>query len=113
MYYPPLEDFLRLTKKGNVIPVYKEMNADLDTPVSAFLKIEKNNDYAFLLEPVEGQEKLARYSFLGVNPSLIFKSKGRSIEIVSPQKKTGKNNPGIRHISKKGLFEQIRCGIKK
>lgn len=90
MYYPPLEDFLRLTKKGNVIPVYKEMNADLDTPVSAFLKIEKNNDYAFLLESVEGQEKLARYSFLGVNPSLIFKSKGRSIEIVSPQKKTGK-----------------------
>jgi len=90
MYNPPLEEFLRLTKKGNVIPVYKEMNADLDTPVSAFLKIEKNNDYAFLLESVEGQEKLARYSFLGVNPSLIFKSKGRSIEIVSPQKKTGK-----------------------
>lgn len=86
MYYPSLKEFIKLTKKGNVIPVYKEMNADLDTPVSAFLKIEKNNNYAFLLESVEGQEKLARYSFLGVSPSLIFKSRGRSIEILYPQK---------------------------
>jgi anthranilate synthase component 1 len=86
MYYPSLKEFIKLSKKGNVIPVYKEMNADLDTPVSAFLKIEKNNDYAFLLESVEGQEKLARYSFLGVSPSLIFKSRGRSIEIIYPQR---------------------------
>ncbi len=90
MYYPSLKEFLKLSKKGNVIPVYKEMNADLDTPVSAFLKIEKTNDYAFLLESVEGQEKLARYSFLGVNPSLIFKSRGRSIEIAHPHKNTNK-----------------------
>ncbi|MCX5703041.1 MAG: anthranilate synthase component I, partial [Candidatus Omnitrophica bacterium] len=78
--------FLKLTKKGNVIPVYKEINADLDTPVSAFLKIKKD-DYAFLLESVEGQEKIARYSFLGSNPSLVFKSKGRDIEIAYPHKK--------------------------
>lgn len=90
MYQPTLKEFIRLSKKGNVIPVYKEMNADLDTPVSAFLKIEKNNDYAFLLESVEGQEKLARFSFLGVSPSLIFKSKGQNIEIVNPQKKTSR-----------------------
>lgn len=86
MYYPSLNEFIKFSKKGNVIPVYREMNADLDTPVSAFLKIEKNNDYAFLLESVEGQEKLARYSFLGVSPSLIFKSRGRGIEIIYPQK---------------------------
>ncbi|PIP19561.1 MAG: anthranilate synthase component I [Candidatus Omnitrophica bacterium CG08_land_8_20_14_0_20_41_16] len=89
MYTPTLEEFLKLSKKGNIIPVYREMNADLDTPVSAFLKIKKN-DYAFLLESVEGQEKIARYSFLGTNPSLIFKSKGRSIEIIYPFKNTRK-----------------------
>ncbi len=90
MYYPALKEFLKLSKKGNVIPVYKEINADLDTPVSAFLKIKKD-DYAFLLESVEGQENIARYSFLGSNPSLIFKSKGRNIRIIRPNKKTARN----------------------
>ena len=87
MYCPSLKEFLQLAKKGNVIPVYKEINADLDTPVSAFLKIRKS-DYAFLLESVEGQEKIARYSFLGSQPSVVFKSKGRNIEIIKPQSKS-------------------------
>ncbi|MFA5063243.1 MAG: anthranilate synthase component I [Candidatus Omnitrophota bacterium] len=86
MYHPSLKEFLELTKKGNVIPVYKKINADLDTPVSAFLRIRKD-DYAFLLESVEGQEKVARYSFLGSIPSLVFKSKGRNIEINCPVQK--------------------------
>ncbi|MCX5698157.1 MAG: chorismate-binding protein, partial [Candidatus Omnitrophica bacterium] len=84
MYKPTLKEFLKLTKKGNVIPVYKEINADLDTPVSVFLKMEKG-DYSFLLESVEGQEKISRYSFLGTNPGLIFKSQARNIEIIYPQ----------------------------
>ncbi|MFH0918529.1 MAG: anthranilate synthase component I [Candidatus Omnitrophota bacterium] len=84
MIKPDLKEFIRLTKKGNLIPVYKEINADLDTPVSAFLKM-KQTEYSFLLESVEGQEKIARYSFLGTNPSLIFKSRGRNIEIICPQ----------------------------
>jgi len=87
MYYPSLDEFLKLSAKGNVIPVYKEINADLDTPVSAFLRIRKD-DYAFLLESVEGQEKLARYSFLGSNPALVFKSKGRNIEILHRHKRS-------------------------
>jgi len=90
MHKPNLKEFLRLTKKGNVIPVYREINADLDTPVSAFLKIKQGN-YSFLLESVEGQEKIARYSFLGTNPSLIFKSKGRQVEIIDPGKKKKKS----------------------
>jgi anthranilate synthase component I len=89
MLYPSLKEFLGLAKNANVIPVYKEVNADLDTPVSAFLKIDKG-DYAFLLESVEGQEKIARYSFLGVNPALVFKSKGRNIEITCPQSNSAK-----------------------
>lgn len=85
MHILGLKEFLRLTQKYNVVPVYKEVNADLDTPVSAFLRIE-NREYGFLLESVEGQENLARYSFLGVAPSLIFKSCGRRIEIISHNK---------------------------
>jgi len=83
MYTPNLKDFLKLTVKGNLIPVYKQIDADLDTPVSAFLKMEKG-DYSFLLESVEGQEKIARYSFLGTNPSMIFKSRGKEVEITYP-----------------------------
>jgi anthranilate synthase component 1 len=83
MIKPGLKEFIKLTKKGNLIPVYKEINADLDTPVSAFLKMGKG-DYSFLLESVEGQEKIARYSFLGTNPGLIFKSRARNIEIIYP-----------------------------
>lgn len=81
MYCPSFKEFLKLSKKGNIIPVYKEINADMDTPVSAFLKTARG-DYAFLLESVEGQEKTARYSFLGGKPALIFKSKGKNIRII-------------------------------
>jgi anthranilate synthase component 1 len=86
MYYPSLENFLKLTGSANVIPVYKEINADLDTPVSAFLKIQKG-DYGFLLESVEGEEKIARYSFLGTQPQLVFISKGRSIQVIRTRPK--------------------------
>ena len=84
--YPSKKEFLRLSNQGNLIPVYKQIRADLDTPVSAFLKI-KDRDEAFLLESVEGQEKVARYSFLGSDPSLIFRSKGKRVEIIKRTEK--------------------------
>jgi len=102
MYYPSLREFLKLSQKANVIPVYKEISADLDTPVSAFLKIKKD-DYAFLLESVEGQEKIARYSFLGTRPPLVFRSKARFIEIENPQRKTSK-----RFVAPKDPLDEIR-----
>jgi len=80
MFYPSLKEFLKLSGRFNVVPVYKQINGDLDTPVSAFLKLEKNG-YAFLFESVEGQEKVARFSFLGSQPELIFSSKGKNIRI--------------------------------
>ncbi len=83
MYTPTLKEFLKLSSSANVIPVYKEINADLDTPVSAFLKIKKDN-YSFLFESVEGQENVARYSFLGTKPYLVFRSKGKDIELILP-----------------------------
>ncbi len=86
MYYPSLKDFTKKAKKGNLIPVYREILADFETPVSAFTKID-TGDYAYLLESAERGEKWGRYSFLGSNPSLIFKSKGDRIEIISDGKK--------------------------
>jgi anthranilate synthase component I len=79
-YIPSKKEFIKLSKKGNLIPVYREISADLETPVSAFMKIDRS-DYSFLLESVEGGEKIARYSFLGSGPSLVFESKGRNIKI--------------------------------
>jgi len=63
MYYPDEKTFIKLCQKGNLIPIYKEIIADMETPVSAFRKVE--GKYSFLLESVEGGEKIARYSFLG------------------------------------------------
>lgn len=80
MIYPSEREFIKLAKKGNIIPVYKEIAADTDTPVSAFFKTCQG-DYSFLLESVEASESVGRFSFLGMNPALIFKSKGKNIEI--------------------------------
>ena len=68
---PSLEEVKQLRSQGNVIPVYKSVIADFLTPVSAFLKLEKDRSHAFLLESIEGGERIARYSFLGVDPFLI------------------------------------------
>ncbi|MYA99751.1 anthranilate synthase component I [Candidatus Poribacteria bacterium] len=80
MYYPTLEDFREAAKSGNTIPVYRSILADMETPVSAFYKLMPDN-YAFLLESVEGGENIARYSFLGSQPSMLFHSKGHQVTI--------------------------------
>ncbi|MFA6350256.1 MAG: anthranilate synthase component I [Candidatus Omnitrophota bacterium] len=106
MYYPNEKEFLKISKKSNVIPVFKKISADLDTPVSAYLKIRKDR-YSFLLESVEGKEKIARYSFIGSNPSLVFLSKKRNIEIHYPQKNTYK-----RFITKSSPLDEMRNIMK-
>jgi anthranilate synthase component 1 len=74
------EEFKELAHRGTFVPVWKEMVADLLTPVSAFLKIAEHADYAFLLESVEGGEHVGRYSFLGKDPFLILTSRdGRTV----------------------------------
>lgn len=81
MYYPNKEEFIRRSHDGNLVPVYREILADMETPVSAYRKIARGK-YSFLLESVEGGEHLARYSFIGTEPFLVFKSKGRDVYIV-------------------------------
>jgi len=68
------EEFARLASQGTFVPVWKEIMADLLTPVSAFLKIAEHSDFAFLLESVEGGEHLGRYSFLGKDPFLVLRA---------------------------------------
>ena len=82
MSYPSFDEFSRKAIDGNLIPVYREILADMETPVSAFRKIDRG-EYAFLLESVEGGEKWGRYSFLGSNPRLIFKAKGTAAEEIT------------------------------
>jgi anthranilate synthase component 1 len=79
MIYPDKKEFINKTREGNLIPVYREILADLETPLSAFLKLKGKT--GFLLESVEGGEKWARYSFIGSNPSLTIEGKGRKITI--------------------------------
>ena len=76
MHTTTFEQFQELARHGTFVPVYKEIVADLLTPVSAFLKIAEHSDYAFLLESVEGGEQVGRYSFLGKDPFLIARSRG-------------------------------------
>ena len=83
MHEPDLDEFRELTRRGNLIPVCREILADLDTPVSAFLKIDDGGD-AFLFESVEGGEKWGRYSFIGVAPRLVLRSKGHELSSGPP-----------------------------
>jgi anthranilate synthase component 1 len=69
------EKFKELAGRGTFVPVWKEIVADLLTPVSSFLKIAEHSDYAFLLESVEGGEHVGRYSFLGKDPFLILRAR--------------------------------------
>lgn len=109
MVFPSEAEFSRLSKNFNVIPVYIEINADLDTPVSAYLKLKKS-DYSFLLESVEGQEKIARFSFLGLDPALIFKASGRRIQILRPHE--ARERSFFTETSPLEEVKKIMCGFK-
>ncbi|MBI3954289.1 MAG: anthranilate synthase component I [Chloroflexi bacterium] len=73
MYTPSLDQVRELAARGNLVPIYRELAADLETPVSAFLKVARGK-HSFLLESVEGGERLARYSFIGTQPYKIIKT---------------------------------------
>jgi anthranilate synthase component 1 len=80
MVRPTKEEFKNLAKSYNLIPVYREIICDVDTPVSAFQKL-RESEYAFLLESAEGGERFGRYSFLGNSPYLIFVCRQGTVEI--------------------------------
>ena len=80
MYYPAFETFKKLAEKGNLIPLYREIMADMETAVSALRKLSSRS-HVFLLESVEGGEKWGRYTFLGSDPRVIFSIRGDDVLI--------------------------------
>ena len=80
MYQPSFTEFEKLAQRGNLIPVYREILADVETPVSVIMKLQKK-DYIYLLESVEGGEKWGRYSFLGTDAGVVFKVHGDKVII--------------------------------
>jgi len=106
MYYPDKKLFLEKARQGNLIPVYTEVIADMETPVSAFMKLG-DSPYSFLLESVESGGGIGRYSFLGDNPSLIFRSRGTEAEITA-QGRTRKIQTENPLMFLKGLLKNYR-----
>lgn len=86
MHTPDYETFKKLTREGNLIPLYREILADIETPVSVFMKL-REQPYAFLLESVEGGEKWGRYTFLGADPRLVFRVRGAEV-LIEEQNRT-------------------------
>jgi anthranilate synthase component 1 len=78
---PSARDFFALAREHSLVPVYRTVTADLETPVSAFLRIAAEEPEAFLLESVEGGEHVGRYTFIGIEPYKRIVSRGTSIVI--------------------------------
>jgi anthranilate synthase component 1 len=98
MYHPTLDDVRKLADQGNLVPVYRDINADLETPVSAYMKVAKG-PYSFLLESVEGGNRIARYSFIGTEPyDVIRTGRGQSHGDVDPLVPVQKAMDGVKMV---------------
>src|SRR6202789_1986182 len=84
---PSAADFLKLSRKHSLVPVYRTITADLETPVSAFLRIAATEPEAFLLESVEGREHVGRYTFIGIEPYKKITSRGTTITVEENNKR--------------------------
>ncbi|NLX17739.1 MAG: anthranilate synthase component I, partial [Desulfobulbus sp.] len=85
MYSPEQQTFIELVRHFNLVPVYRTIIADLDTPLTLFAKIAGEDSHAFLFESMEGGEKWGRYSFIGFDPLLVFTSVRDQVEIRFPE----------------------------
>ncbi|MCW5861149.1 MAG: anthranilate synthase component I, partial [Caldilineales bacterium] len=81
MHLPSLEDVRRLASTGNLLPIYRILPADLETPVSVYLKLRQAGKSSFLLESVEKGEQMGRYSFIGVDPPLSLTLAGNQVTL--------------------------------
>ncbi len=99
------KEFIELSKDFNLIPLFREIIADLDTPVGAFLKL--NRSPSFLLESVQGGEKWGRYSIIGIEPVVTIKGNGKNLEIIERNnRKTHKNSDPLMLLRK--LFKKYK-----
>src|SRR5215469_15102929 len=113
MLKPTLREFESLAREGyNLIPVAREIAADLETPVSAFLKVTRG-DYSFLLESVRGGEKWGRYTFLGTEPSMILRARGGQIDLIRPASAGGDGVASIESRRTENCFEALRHELQR
>ena len=91
---PSRQEFKAKAGQGNLIPVYTEVYADLETPVSAYLKLRRGAN-TFLLESVEGGTQVGRYSFLGRDPSVIFEARGHAVRQLESLPETNPDDLGV------------------
>ncbi len=104
--YPTEREFEQLKEQGyNLIPVSREIAADLETPVSAFLKVARG-DYAFLLESVRGGEKWGRYTFLGSEPAMVIRARANRMDVIRPGR-------GIEVRSITNAFDELAAEVKR
>ena len=101
---PDLASFRKLAKKHTLVPVYRTVTADLETPVSAFLRIAAAEPEAFLLESVEGGERVGRYTFIGIRPYKKIVSRGTEI-LLTEKKKTKRITGDVFVTLKQALSE--------
>ena len=87
---PTRPEFLRLARTHTLIPVYRRLTADLETPVSAFLRLAADEPECFLLESVENGEKVGRYTFMGIRPYRKITARGNSIHLLENGKQRTK-----------------------
>ena len=99
---PSAADFQKLSRKHSLVPVYRTITADLETPVSAFLRIASEEPEAFLLESVEGGEHVGRYTFIGIQPYKKMVSRGQNITVQQGKK---------RHAFTGDIFEELKKAL--
>jgi len=105
---PDFPTFQQFAEQGNVVPVWKSLTADLETPVSAYLKLARERKFSFLLESVEGGERIGRYTYLGANPFLRISIRGDQIEVAEGDRvthKTGRIFETLREVA--GRYKSV------
>ncbi|OAT86422.1 anthranilate synthase component I family protein [Desulfotomaculum copahuensis] len=105
MFYPAEEEYISLSGEFNLVPVSREYTADMETPVTVFNKLSGSGP-RFLLESVEGGERLARYSFIGLEPLLVYTHRGKHGRVERP---AAENMPVIEDVDGDpfALIEQL------
>ena len=107
MYQPKFAEFEKLARTGNLIPVYREVLADIETPVSVLRKFQ-HKDHVYLLESVEGGEKWGRYSFLGTDAGVVFKVRGQQVIIEEKGRATTRDHKGDPLCALRDLLARYR-----
>ncbi len=106
MIAPDLKTFKKIARKGNVVALAETFPADLETPVSSFLKISRTARHAFLLESAEQEEKIGRFSFLGIEPSAVYESAGKHVKLTEKKRTKVLKNTRLLSVLEKELGER-------